>query len=357
MDITTLSSRSANDAATEPGTNSMKHPDLETSSDAPVSTYSGLLKPIVIPRTGPCFPITVACADEVLAEISNLFNIKSLSPFPTWAYSQQLEHQKISQAEFERFVAGVNSALVSNPVLQLTFVVGGCLVGAQGVLPIQVVGGGLQILSAGLSAGLSWYRVRKYVRKANATSFLPRGLEMKVVPTGKMLEAIEYTQPASGTAAPESDPKIAAKLRLVLPPLVPDEAVDDLDDSRESSNGENNEDATISDRCSGYKDPVYQRRLDALSGFVAPLTMPEGSGWGTESETKRRFDVGRVGSKAVRWLNERESKNMMKARSKWVKEEDPAKKEKKLGKVDRKETKVANRVLWIVITNRQGGAN
>ena len=125
MDITTLSSRRPNDASTEPVTNSMKHPDLETSSDAPVPTYSSLLKPIVIPRTGSYFPITVACADEVLAETSNLFSIKSLSPFPTWAYSQQLEHQKISQAEFERFVADVNSALVSNPVLQLTFVVGG----------------------------------------------------------------------------------------------------------------------------------------------------------------------------------------------------------------------------------------
>lgn len=48
---------------------------------------------------------------------------------------------------------------------------GGFLMGAQGVLPVQVVGGTVQILSAGLSTGLSWYRVRKYIREISNTLF------------------------------------------------------------------------------------------------------------------------------------------------------------------------------------------
>ena len=46
----------------------------------------------------------------------------------------------------------------------------------QGVLPVQAVGGVLQVTSVLASAGVSFVRVRKFMKSTNAEIFTPRGL-------------------------------------------------------------------------------------------------------------------------------------------------------------------------------------
>lgn len=79
------------------------------------------------------------------------------------------------------------------------------LLGSQ-VLPAQAVGGLLQIGSLMASASVSFVRVRKFMKSANTTIFAPRGLVVKILTTKKMMAAVGFT---------DTD----AKGKLKLPPL------------------------------------------------------------------------------------------------------------------------------------------
>lgn len=313
-------------------------------SNSETQKHSTLSKPLVIPRKRYLTPVSI---DIKLmrfspAEISNIFNVKSLSPFPTSVYSSELERQQISEADLEQCIRGINRSLMSNPAFQLAFMSGGFLMGAQGILPVQVVGGAVQILSAGLSAAFSWYRVRKYIRDINNTLFVPKGLQLKVLTTDNLIKIIGYT-----TNAPPEPGFLEKRMgnsnkpRLALPSL----SIADCDTIDTTTTTEGGVEV------GGH---VYQRRLEALSDLVAPLTIKDSNANGVvvngDTEAKGlKTTLHGLSTKPLRWINERDIKRMLKARAKWVQETDPTKQSKKLKKIDRKEHKIANRVLWIVI--------
>ena len=122
------------------------------------------------------------------------------------------------------------------------------------VLPAQAVGGVLQVTSALASAGTSFLRVRKFMKAANAEIFSPRGLVVKIQTTKKMMASVGFT---------ETD----EKGKLLLPPL---ETVVDLVacTSAPSVCSTNN---TPADIISPLEDPRLLR-LQALEGHIAPLT-------------------------------------------------------------------------------------
>lgn len=70
-------------------------------------------------------------------------------------------------------------------------VIGGGLLGSQ-ILPAQAVGGVFQVTSLLGSAGFTIVRVRKYLKKTNSTIFAPRGLVVKLMSTKKMMAAIGF---------------------------------------------------------------------------------------------------------------------------------------------------------------------
>lgn len=70
-------------------------------------------------------------------------------------------------------------------------IIGGTLLGSQ-ILPAQAVGGVFQVTSVLGSAGFSIVRVRKFMKKANASMFKPRGLTVQLMTTKKMMAAIDF---------------------------------------------------------------------------------------------------------------------------------------------------------------------
>ena len=139
-------------------------------------------------------------------EQTSLFMIKTFSPFAR-AYSPALANlpDPISHDQFIDFIDGLNSAFISSPIFQMAHIVGGTLLGTQ-ILPAQVVGGVFQVASVGMSAGVSMVRVRSYMKKANTTLFAPRNLIAKIMTTKKMMAEIHCNN-------------VDAKGKLLLPPL------------------------------------------------------------------------------------------------------------------------------------------
>ncbi|CAL3969667.1 unnamed protein product [Diplocarpon coronariae] len=160
------------------------------SHDSTAEYYIGgmLEKPIVVPQQ------------------TSLFMIKTFSPFAR-AYSPALAKlpEPISKEQFLEFIDGLNNAFISSPIFQLAHVVGGGLLGSQ-ILPAQAVGAVFQVSSVALSAGVSVVRVRSFLKKANADIFAPKKLIARLMNTKKMMEEIKCNN-------------VDAKGKLILPPM------------------------------------------------------------------------------------------------------------------------------------------
>jgi len=115
--------------------------------------------------------------------------IKTFSPFAR-AYAPILATlpNPISNPEFLTFIDGLNTAFLSSPIFQAAHVAGGALLGSQ-ILPAQAVGGVFQVASVALSAGVSVVRVRSFMKKSNDKIFAPRGLVVKIMSTKNMMAA------------------------------------------------------------------------------------------------------------------------------------------------------------------------
>ncbi|KFY76290.1 hypothetical protein V499_04016 [Pseudogymnoascus sp. VKM F-103] len=356
--------------------------DIEAHEIAPsASTLNREDKPIVIPQS------------------TNLFFIKSFSPF-TRCYPPSLStlSNPITESEFLGFIDRLNHVFISLPIFQLAHITGGALMSVQGVLPVQAVGGVLQVTSVLASAGVSFVRVRKFMKSTNEEIFTPRGLVCRIMTTKKMMAAINFS---------EAD----VKGNLKLPPL---ETVHDLGSHHRHSlpaSIQSGEGQAAKDPLKiglGLEDPRLLR-LKALEGYIAPLTFdvpaPPPESW-----------MSKMSQKPLRWANERQMKALEKTQAKChkkrdskasavsaatlpsdnaifeidrqieilhngqesfiqgsrhkseelekleaAKREEEANKEKKvreiykgsdkkMEKVYKKEEKVANRILWIVVT-------
>ena len=299
--------------------------------------------------------------------MTNLFMVKSFSPFLRCVPTGEVgAAQHIPQKVFVEFIDGLNTALTITPVLQATFVTGGLLMSVP-ILPIQFAGGGIQAASVALSAGSSWYRVRKYVKEANEGIFAPRGLSVAVVNTKQMIEVVGLDEFDKG--------------KLRLPPF-PEQAIE-----RFHSMNADTQEWTPSQ---ATDEAPYLRRLRALDGKVSELSFDVGEHPAAKSK------VTKITTAPIRWANERDIKAQKKQRKKWLRaqEENLSEKtdqllnlnseiarlqsetqdqsvvlqlqatlsrrdeliedilsggQKKLKKVNKREENVANRVLWIVI--------
>ncbi|KAK0114785.1 hypothetical protein ONS95_014266 [Cadophora gregata] len=142
----------------------------------------------------------------VVPQQTSLFMIKTFSPFAC-AYSPALASlpDPISHDQFIGFIDGLNSAFISSPIFQVAHIVGGTLLGTP-IFPAQVVGGVLQVASVGMSVGVSMVRVRSYLKKANTNMFAPRNLIARIMTTKKMMAEIHFNN-------------VDAKGKLLLPPL------------------------------------------------------------------------------------------------------------------------------------------
>ena len=251
------------------------------------------------------------------------------------------------------------------------------------ILPAMAVGGVLQFGSAMASAGVSFVRVRKFMKEANATIFAPRGLVCKIQTTKKMMAQVGFT---------DTD----AKGKLKLPPL---EDAEDLGAYNPMVAIENGPDGKKAEKPL-EKDPRLLR-LKALEGYIAPLEFE------VDTTPTNEGKLSKMGQAPLRWMNKKQMKKIDDAKAKSLKkrekhaskveaeeiraqneiaeldrrmeglkederlELEEAKKlelekrdaaianiykgaDKKVNKVYKKEEKVANRILWIVIHKADG---
>ncbi|OCK94388.1 uncharacterized protein K441DRAFT_705706 [Cenococcum geophilum 1.58] len=305
-----------------------------------------LEKPVVVPQT------------------TNIFHIKSISPFAR-AYAPALSQlpNPITQEEFLAFIDRLNNAFLAQPILVASTMAGGALMGTQ-ILPVQLAGGAVQAVSALTSASISFVRVRKLISEANATMFGPRGLQANIMTTKKMTAAIGMN------------------------------GIAELGDDRASVDGQ------LGDQ---PEDP-RMRRIHALDGYCSPLSfdVPE--------QPLPDNTLKRIATAPTRWQSNLQKKSLIRARKKGLKkyneqieevhkdssnmraleqrievlreradqgglstEEDcelhrleiefaiefierdrkvdviRQSPDKKMEKISKKETKTANRILWLVI--------
>ncbi|TVY73334.1 hypothetical protein LSUE1_G007386 [Lachnellula suecica] len=224
----------------------------------------------------------------VVPQSTNLFFIKTFSPFSR-AYSPALGYLKntISQDEFLAFIDGLNEAFLSPPVFQAMHVIGGTLLGTQ-IIPAQAVGGVFQITSLLGSAGFSIVRVKKYLKKTNASMFALRGLTVRLLSTKKMMEAINFK---------DTD----AKGKMKLSPL---EDVSELDPFIQATQLA----ATDPNAPVPLKEDPRLMRLKVLEDYVAPLTFDVPVGVG------KMGSISKYGGAPLRWVNKKQMGKMDKAR-------------------------------------------
>ncbi|KAL5331379.1 hypothetical protein ACEPPN_000909 [Leptodophora sp. 'Broadleaf-Isolate-01'] len=363
--------------------------DIQGQELIPSAPNSDLLdKPIVIPQSSNL---------RIMKFMKNLFPFARCYPH----YLSTLSNP-ITDSEFLAFIDHLNQVFVSLPIFQVAHIAGGFLTSVQGVIPVQALGGVLQVTSLLASAGVSYHRVRKFLKTANAAIFTPRGLVCRIMTTKKMMAAINFTE-------------VDEKGQLKLPPL---ETVHDLGVSYRpgdpaSINSDEIETNSQIENVSGVRDPRLLR-LEALEGYITPLDFD------VSPEPQPESWVSKMGQKPLRWANQRQTKALEKAHAKhqkmreskasavsaatldssniiaeidnkietlhhsqgsfvqgsgheneelerleMAKREEEEKREKavkeiyggadkKMKNAYKKEEKVANRILWIVITKADG---
>lgn len=256
------------------------------------------------------------------SESTNLFFIKTFSRFAR-AYPPALAQlsNPIPETEFLEFVDGLNNAFVSAPAFQAMHVASGMLVGAQGVIPVQVVGAVLQVGSLAGSVAVSMIRTKRFLKKANKHMFGPRGLTCQLMTTKKMMAAVGFS---------DTD----EKGNLKLPPL---SNISDLKNYEAmASNQTGIEDLSPT----GAEDPRL-RRLRALDGYVAPLNFD------VPDDTHKRNWLVQKTEVPLKWLGNKQMKKIDKVRDQTLKKREAKAPEieaevlKAQGKIEAIELKIA----------------
>lgn len=324
----------------------------------------------------------------------NMFYVRSFSPFAR-AYPPALAElpNPIMQDEFLAFIDGLNNAFMMHPFFQAAFMAGGMVMSAP-LLPVQIAGGGLQAIAALGSGAVTLVRGKAYLKQANAATFHPRGLTAQLCTTRKMMAAVGLSE-----------------AKLTLPPL---DDVDDLDFGPTHAAESSLNSSSISPEGEKGEEDPRMRRLRALQGHVSPLTfdvpqapLPAGAlkryataptRWmngrnerglakGREKgrqlqrdkaaaldgelgaasrevdELERRLAAAQeaVGEQyaaneqagGARERDDRRELVVSLERRAQIVEEIRRAGEKKIRKSDRKEERIANRILWVVITRSE----
>ncbi len=297
---------------------------------------------------------------------------------------------------------------MASPIFQATNVVGGFMMAAP-ILPAQLAGGGLQLASVVASASISFVRVRNYMKTANATIFAPRGLTAKIMSTKKMMAAIgftdtdckgklklpplndlndlnTYTDVSAGQNSIDGnnqvqpdDPRMR-RLRALegyISPCSFDVPAAPIPDGWLNKIGTaplrwvNNRRAKEMDKARGKslekrlgKAPEVESEMDAaqreMDEIERKMIEIHQSAEHALSGTGAQVDSAEYSS--IETWAESELKKLESAKAMELERRDKAIAEiyksgdKKLEKISKKEQKVANRILWIVIMRADGSA-
>ncbi|KAJ6036143.1 hypothetical protein N7540_000422 [Penicillium herquei] len=151
--------------------------DQRNMENAPVSSL------VRTPRSKPISPTTNS---KKTTEVSKVFGGSFFSPFVRARVPELEETWRITETEFLKFLDDLNESFIANPALQAADGIGN-LLGFASSATLQIVGGSMN-LAAGLgTVAASKIRTKKYIKKANAQLFEPKGLHARLCKTDKML--------------------------------------------------------------------------------------------------------------------------------------------------------------------------
>ncbi|EOD52740.1 hypothetical protein UCRNP2_446 [Neofusicoccum parvum UCRNP2] len=335
----------------------------------------GLSKPVVIPQT------------------INMFYVRSFSPFAR-AYPPSFAElpNPIGEDEFLTFIDGLNNAFMMNPFFQAGFMASGMIMSVP-ILPVQLAGGGVQALAAIGSASITLIRGRKYLKKVNAEIFNPRGLAVRICTTKKMMGAVgmnetkltlppledtndlefglSHTESGRSTPALEGsvpeDPRMRRLRALeghvtpitfdVPPQPLPEGALKRYSTAPTRWMNSRNMRGLIKGRDKGLKQQQEKaaeldEELTATNREIEELERLAIAQETVEDQYMRNQarSTGAGGRPAHQRMP---SQDLIASRERKAQIIEEIKKagEKKMKKSDKKEEKIANRILWIVITS------
>ncbi|KAE8355728.1 hypothetical protein BDV28DRAFT_27638 [Aspergillus coremiiformis] len=327
-----------------------------------------LPKPIVIPQTAHTYHGTI------------------YRPFMR-AYAPALEKHGIGKSDFLAFVDGLNEVWLANPYLQALGATG-TLVGFVPLgLPFQVAGLGVRVAAEYGSVKVSQVRTQAYMRMANEELFRPRGLRVQVLKTRGMMAAVGVPgevlelvgrEEEVGEEREREDPqtrRMEAVREFVLPVVV-------VEEEKEKKGG------------SGVKENWIQRAADQQEKWLTEkqnqllVGKREKAGrWMREAEeAEREWNAkieeverakeavrarararleGPLGESAagrgiVQEDLEKDLKQWDRTLQKLIKEREKKvtkmmqKGERQLQQVETKESRIAQKVMWVVVTADDG---
>ncbi|KAL1637570.1 hypothetical protein SLS56_000708 [Neofusicoccum ribis] len=339
------------------------------------STMRGLSKPVVIPQT------------------INMFYVRSFSPFAR-AYPPSFAElpNPIGEEEFLTFIDGLNNAFMMNPFFQAGFMASGMIMSVP-ILPVQLAGGGVQALAAIGSASITLIRGRKYLKKVNAEIFNPRGLAVRICTTKKMMGAVgmnetkltlppledtndlefglSHTESGRSTPALEGsvpeDPRMRRLRALeghvthitfdVPPQPLPEGALKRYSTAPTRWMNSRNMRGLLKNRDKGLKQQQEKaaeldEELTATNREIEELERLAIAQETVEDQYMR--NQARSAGAGGRPAHQRmPSQDLIASRERKAQIIEEIKKagEKKMKKSDKKEERIANRILWIVITS------
>ncbi|KAB2578015.1 hypothetical protein BFW01_g9390 [Lasiodiplodia theobromae] len=218
------------------------------------STMRNIHKPIVIPQT------------------INMFYVRSFSPFArAYAPALADLPNPISQDEFLAFIDGLNDAFMMHPFFQAGFMAGGMVMSAP-ILPVQIAGGGLQALAALGSGAVTLLRAKQFLKRANADIFNPRGLAVRTCTTKRMMQAVGRGDETRLTLPPLEDvDDLVHGLTQTTTTTSSDGGRPPLHSRTPSTTSAASGSASAQEGGVPMEDP-RMRRLRALEGSVTPVT-------------------------------------------------------------------------------------
>ena len=306
----------------------------------------------------------------VIPQTSRALRGVYFSPFLR-AYPETVEAVGISKTDFIRFIDDLNEAFISSPFFY-GLMLAGTVASFVPEVAAQVVGGVVATASSFASTANSHVRTKAFVKAANREIFEPRGLQVRLLNTKKMLEAIHVDEAAFALPplpefnAPETqnqreDPRRRWMQALdgVVSPLdydVPAFSTQDnwlkkagawtakkQDKKRARSLTERREKAkkTIdeAEEEAIEREQLIRSTIQSLEEDVGALSM-QPPAKDSKAEEKRQ----RVMAEYQEALSEEQTK-LMEER---LKRREAT--EKVVRKVDKKEHKVVQKIRWVVIT-------
>ncbi|KAJ5714200.1 uncharacterized protein N7483_011381 [Penicillium malachiteum] len=118
--------------------------------------------------------------------VSNVFGGSFFSPFVRARAPELEETWPITETEFLKFLDDLNESFIANPALQAADGIRN-LLGFAPSATLQIVGGSMKLAAELGTVAASKIRTKKYMKKANAEIFEPKGLHARLCKTEKML--------------------------------------------------------------------------------------------------------------------------------------------------------------------------